>query len=123
GRYITEARTAAVSAVSVRHLAKRDASVLAILGSGVQARSHLEAITPIRRLSAVRVWSPNPVHRHEFARAAAAAGHPARASETASAALRGADLIVLATSATSPVLANDDVAPGAHVCAIGACRP
>ena len=59
GRYITEARTAAVSAVSVRQLARPDARVLAIIGSGVQARSHLEAIRHVRDLADVRVWSPN----------------------------------------------------------------
>src|SRR5512144_2384117 len=58
GRYITEARTAAVSAASTRALARKDASVLAILGSGVQAQSHLEALALVRPLSEVRVWSP-----------------------------------------------------------------
>ena len=59
GRYITEARTAAVSAVSARYLAKPDASTLAIIGSGVQARSHLEAYQHVRQLKEVRIWSPN----------------------------------------------------------------
>jgi alanine dehydrogenase len=58
GRYITEARTAAVSAVSARHLARAGASRLAIIGSGVQARSHLEALAEVRSLREVRVWSP-----------------------------------------------------------------
>ena len=60
GRYITEARTAAVSAVSVNYLAKPDAGVLALIGSGVQARSHLEAIDRVRQLQEVRVWSRSP---------------------------------------------------------------
>jgi ornithine cyclodeaminase/alanine dehydrogenase-like protein (mu-crystallin family) len=68
GRYITEARTAAVSAVSVRHLARRDASVLGIVGSGVQARSHLEAIRHVASLREVRVWSPDATRRERFAR-------------------------------------------------------
>src|SRR5664279_3135495 len=59
GRYITEARTAAVSAVSVRHMARRDARVLAIVGSGVQAHSHLEALALVRDFREIRVWSPN----------------------------------------------------------------
>ena len=67
GRYITEARTAAVSAVSVKHLARPDAAVLGIIGSGVQARSHLEAIRHVRTLTEVRVWSPNALHREAFA--------------------------------------------------------
>ena len=67
GRYITEARTAAVSAVSVSLLARADASTLAIIGSGVQARSHLEAIALVRPLKEVRVWSPTSEHRQQFA--------------------------------------------------------
>ena len=59
GRYITEARTAAVSAVSVRHMARADADVLAIIGSGVQAHSHLEALPLVRDFREIRVWSPN----------------------------------------------------------------
>src|SRR5262245_24488734 len=66
GRYITEARTAAVSAVSVDLLALPDAATLAILGSGVQARSHLEALSCVRRLADVRVWSPTESHRAAF---------------------------------------------------------
>src|SRR4026209_1633437 len=65
-RYVTEARTAAVSAVSVKHLARPDATVLGIIGSGVQARSHLEAIRHVRSLSDVRVWSPHALHREAF---------------------------------------------------------
>src|SRR6188472_4604916 len=56
GRYITEARTAAVSAASTKHLARRDARVLAVLGTGVQARSHIEALTRVRTFEEVRVW-------------------------------------------------------------------
>ena len=59
GRYITEARTAAVSAVSVRHMARADADVLAIIGSGVQAHSHLEALPLVRDFREISVWSPN----------------------------------------------------------------
>ncbi len=68
GRYITEARTAAVSAVSVQHLAREDADVLAILGTGVQARSHLEAISRVRPLKDVRVWSRTPANADIFVR-------------------------------------------------------
>src|SRR3954464_11883528 len=68
GRVITEARTAAVSALSVRLLARPEASRLALIGSGVQARSHLEAIGIVRQLSSVRVWSPTEAHRAAFVR-------------------------------------------------------
>jgi alanine dehydrogenase len=120
GRYITEVRTAAVSAVSVRHLARADASVLAILGSGVQARSHLEALFLVRQFEDVRVWSPTAEHLRRFV--ASAAG-PIRAARTAQEAVRGADVVVLATSSTTPVIADEWVASGTHVISIGACRP
>ena len=124
GRYITEARTAAVSAVSARFLAKRDASTLAIIGSGVQARSHLEAFAEVRQLTDVRVWSPKVLSRERFV--SDVSGHvavPVRATNTAEDAVRGADLIVLATSSTTPVLEDGWVAAGAHVVSVGACRP
>jgi ornithine cyclodeaminase len=124
GRYITEARTAAVSAVSARHLATPDASILAIIGTGVQARSHLEAYSEVRTLHEVRVWSPNTRSRERFVHDMS--GHTSArllATETAERAVDGADLIVLATSAASPVIEDDWVAPGAHVVSVGACRP
>ncbi|PWT82122.1 MAG: hypothetical protein C5B57_09185, partial [Blastocatellia bacterium] len=103
GRYITEARTAAVSAVSADLLAQDEASVLAILGSGQQARSHLEALDRVFELSDVRVWSPNSDHRAAFVEdmtpttAARLVG-----SDSAMQAVSGADLIVLATSSSEP---------------------
>jgi ornithine cyclodeaminase len=124
GRYITEARTAAVSAVSARHLARPGASRLAILGSGVQARSHVEAFAEVRALSEVRVWSPNARSRERFVEEMS--GHvPVRieAAASAAAAVSGADLIVLVTSSPTPVLDRAWVAKGAHVVSVGACRP
>ncbi len=124
GRYITEARTAAVSAVSVRHLARADASVLGIVGSGVQARSHLDAIRHVRQLSDVRVWSPNPLNRDAFVLAMSdQTGLPIRGVSSAAHAVRGADVVVLATSSPVPVIADEDIDAGAHVAAVGACRP
>ena len=124
GRYITEARTAAVSAVSVQRLARPEATSLAILGSGVQAHSHLTAIRHVRALTDVRVWSPTAAHREQFAReASAATGLPVRACATAADAARGADLIVTTTASKTPILNDEDVADGAHICAVGACRP
>jgi alanine dehydrogenase len=124
GRYITEARTAAVSAVSARHLSRPDASTLAIIGTGVQARSHLEAYAEVRALKDVRVWSPTPKSRDRFVDDMT--GHVAArlsATDTAEAAVSGADLIVLATSAPTPVVEHQWVADGAHVVSVGACRP
>jgi len=124
GRYITEARTAAVSAVSARFLARADASTLAIIGSGVQARSHLEAYSEVRALKDVRIWSPQSRSRERFV--SDMSGHvaaPIRATTSAEEAIRGADLIVLVTSSNTPVLDAGWVSPGAHVVSVGACRP
>jgi thiomorpholine-carboxylate dehydrogenase len=123
GRYITEARTAAVSAVSSRLLARKQASSLAIIGSGVQARSHLEALARVHRLRHVAVWSPNRERRERFALDASGAACPVRAVDHAGEAVVGADLIVLATSSPTPVIESGWVKPGAHLMSIGACRP
>ena len=124
GRYITEARTAAVSAVSARFLAKRNASTLAIIGSGVQARSHLEALQYVRQLEQVRIWSPRPHSRQQFVDdMSSRVPVGMTACESAEAAVRGADLIVLVTSSKTPVIEDGWVSPGAHVMCIGACRP
>jgi ornithine cyclodeaminase/alanine dehydrogenase-like protein (mu-crystallin family) len=124
GRYITEARTAAVSAVSARFLARANASKLAIIGTGVQARSHLEALQQVRQLKEVRVWSPKPVSRSQFVDdMRSKVSVPILARDTAEAAVRGADLIVLATSSKTPVVQDDWVGTGAHVMCVGACRP
>src|SRR5437763_10256762 len=116
GRLITEMRTAAVSAVATNALARADASVLAILGSGVQARSHLEAMRIVRKFREVRVWSPR--NADNFAQQ-----FNVRTATSAEEAVRGADVIVVATAATTPVLAGEWLAPGAHINASGATRP
>lgn len=124
GRFITEARTAAVSAVSTRLLALEDAGTLAIIGSGVQARSHLEALRLVRSLRQVRVWSPNEDRRRLFAlEMEPHAGAPIIAAASPREAIDGADLIVLATAAREPVILSEWVRDGAHICAVGACRP
>jgi alanine dehydrogenase len=120
GRYITEARTAAVSALSVRLLARRDAQTLAILGSGVQARSHLEALRTVWQFRDIRAWSPTRERLMEFV---GDSGRIVRAAETAEDAVRGAGVIVLVTSSTTPVIESDWLSPGAHVISVGACRP
>ena len=124
GRYITEARTAAVSAVSTRFLGKADASTLAIIGSGVQARSHLEAYQHVRQLQEVRIWSPREQSRQQFVNDMSEhVSFPIVAADTAEAAVRGADLIVLVTSSATPVIEDAWVSKGAHVVGVGACRP
>ena len=116
GRLITEMRTAAVSAVATRLLARPEASVLGILGSGVQARSHLEAMRLVRTIRDVRVWSPRnaPAFAKEF---------KVRAVATAEEAVRGADIVVVATSSQTPVLSGAWLEPGTHINAVGAPRP
>lgn len=124
GRYITEARTAAVSAVSVRRLAREDAGTIAIIGSGVQARSHLDAIGRVRTLREVRAWSPDRERLAAFVREMTPrTAAPVAASRSAQEAVEGADLIVLVTASREPVIQSAWVADGAHVCAVGACRP
>ena len=124
GRFITEARTAAVSAVATKHLARADASRLAIVGSGVQARSHLEAIAMVRPLHDIRVWSPSQDHRAAFAREMRPrVNAPIAVAASARDAVDGADLIVLATASREPVVRSEWIAQGAHICAVGACRP
>ena len=116
GRLITEERTAAVSAVATRHLARPDVAVLALIGSGVQARSHLTALRLVREFREVRVWSP---HRSaDFARE-----FGVTAAVSAEEAVRGADVIVTATTSRTPVLRGEWLSPGAHVNAVGAPRP
>jgi alanine dehydrogenase len=116
GRLITEMRTAAASAVATQLLARHEASVLAILGSGVQARSHLEALRQVRSFQEVRVWSPR--NAKSFAKQFGV--QPARSAEEA---VRGADVVTVATTSTTPVLLGEWLSPGAHVNAVGATRP
>ena len=116
GRLITEMRTAAASAVATERLARSDASVLGLLGSGVQAGSHLAALRHVRSFKDVRVWSPRNAQ-------AFAQRHGVKAAATAEDAVRGADVVVVAASATTPILHGRWLSPGTHVNAIGATRP
>jgi len=118
GRYITEVRTAAVSAVSARYLARKDAKVLGILGTGVQARSHLEALRLVRDFRELRVWSPTADHLRRFA-----AETGARAMESAEAVVRGADVVVAVTPSPTPVVESEWVDDGTHVIAVGSALP
>ena len=117
GRLITEMRTAAVSAAATKLLASPDAKILAILGSGVQARSHVEALRLVRQFQEIRVWSPTKEHAEQFAKEIGAT--PTSAEQ----AVRGADVVVTATSSKIPVVKGAWLKPGCHVNAIGACRP
>jgi len=118
GRYITEVRTAAVSAVSVRYLARQDSQVLGILGSGVQARSHWEALRLVRNFREVRAWSPNADRLRKFADETGVVAMP-----SAEAVVRGADVVVAATASPTPVIQNEWVDDGTHIIAVGSCVP
>lgn len=117
GRLITEMRTAAVSAAVTNRLASPNSHVLALLGSGVQAKAHLAALMHVREFDEVRVWSQTPANAKRFAEA-----HNAIATDAESA-VRGADVIVTATNARIPILRGVWLKPGAHVNAVGAPRP
>jgi ornithine cyclodeaminase/alanine dehydrogenase-like protein (mu-crystallin family) len=117
GRLITEMRTAAVSAVATNLLASAGAKILAILGSGVQAHSHAEALRLVRQFEEIRVWSPTREHAERFAKEIGAK------SMSAEEAARGADVIVTATSSKTPVLHGLWLKPGCHVNVVGASRP
>ena len=117
GRLITEMRTAAVSAAATKLLASPDAKVLAILGSGVQARSHAEALRLVRQFEEIRVWSPTKEHADQFASEISAT------AMSAEKAVRGADVVVTVTNSKEPVLQGSWLKPGCHVNAVGACRP
>ncbi len=124
GRSITAARTAAVSAVSATSLARQNGSVLAIIGSGVQARSHLEAMEIAFKLSEVRVWSPTPDHQSAFlSDMESTTTAKLVGTNSAEQAVRSADIVVLATSAAEPVVRSDWIKNGTHVIGVGACRP
>ena len=117
GRLITEMRTAAVTAVATKLLAKPNARVLAILGSGVQARSHFEALRLVRRFEEVRVWSRTPENARRFAAEIGAR------NMTAEQAVRGADVVVTVTGAPDPILRGEWLEPDALVAAVGAVGP
>ncbi len=117
GRLITEMRTAAVSAAATKVLAFPAAKILAILGSGVQSRSHAKALQLVRNFEEIRVWSPTKEHAERFAKEV---GGKAMSAEEA---VRGADVVVTTTNSKTPVLKGSWLKPGCHVNAIGACRP
>jgi ornithine cyclodeaminase len=124
---VTAVRTAAVSAVATAALAREDARVLAILGAGVQARSHVNALLPVRQFDQVRVYAPNRDHAHAVIDSIehAAGNHTLTAEATVSArdAVEGADVVVTATTSRTPVLELEWLSPGTHINAIGASTP
>ena len=117
GRLVTEMRTAGVSAAATKLLASPEARVLAILGSGVQARSHVEALRLVRPFQEIRVWSPTKAYANRFAEEIGAKSMPPEE------AVRDADVVVTVTNSKTPILRGAWLKPGCHVNAVGACRP
>ena len=117
---ITAIRTAAVSGAATRLLARTDAEDLAILGSGVQARTHLAAMLHSRPIQKVRVWSRDAEHSQRFAeRESKRHGIPVSAVATVQEAVKEADIICTTTSAREPVLKGEWITPGTHINAVG----
>jgi alanine dehydrogenase len=114
GTHITAVRTGGGSAVSTRALARVDAKVLAILGAGVQGRSHLDAVSRVRDFEEVRIASRNPEHARAFA-----ADTGATAFETFEEAVKGADVVCCCTSAAEPILRREWLGPGTHLTSVG----
>jgi ornithine cyclodeaminase len=121
---ITAVRTAAVSGLATRLLAREDAGDLAILGAGTQAAMHLAAMMAVRPVRQVRIWNRNAERARQFVRSMTALhGIPITATATVREAVAAADLVCTVTGATAPILEGAWLAPGVHVNAVGASVP
>lgn len=120
---ITSIRTAAVSALATKHLARADADDLAILGSGVQARTHLEAIALVRKIRRVRIWSRDAKRARALVDSVSGHFPEIAASASAESAIRDASIVCTVTSSTTPVLEGKWIGAGAHVNVVGAAAP
>jgi alanine dehydrogenase len=119
--YMGQLRTGAASGVATRYLARPDARVAAIIGTGGQAKTQLEAIAAVRRLESVRAYGRDSERREKFAKEMTKRlGVPVTAAASASAAVRGADIVCTATTASQPIVSGADLSNGAHINAIGA---
>jgi ornithine cyclodeaminase len=121
---LTAIRTAAVSGLATRLLAREDATNLALIGSGVQALSHIAAMRTVRPITRIRVWSPDAKRLRNFVETASTLHDvPITATDGPGAALAGADIICTVSSAREPVLCSEWIADGAHINAVGASTP
>ena len=121
---LTEIRTAAVSALATSLLARPDATEVAVIGTGVQARAHVQALAACRELTGIRVAGREPDRARRFAAdAGALVPVPVAAHDSVAGALAGAGIVVTATTSAVPVLERGWLAPGTHVNAVGACVP
>jgi len=118
--HLGQIRTGAASGVATKFLARADADVLGVIGSGFQAETQVAAISAVRKLREVRVWSRKPERRRDFAaRCASRFGLNVKATETAREAVEAAGIVITATSSKEPVLESDWISPGTHVNAMG----
>ncbi|XP_078096672.1 ketimine reductase mu-crystallin isoform X3 [Mustelus asterias] len=120
GAVITDMRTAAVSAIATKYLKRKNLDVLCILGAGPVAVSHYEIFTQMFPFKQVRVWSPT---RERVERFAETVKGPVQICASAKEAVLDADVVITVTMAMEPILFGEWVKPGAHVNAVGACRP
>jgi alanine dehydrogenase len=119
--YMGQLRTGAASGVATKYLARRDASVAAVIGTGGQAKTQLEAVAAVRKLSSARVYSRNAERRKQYAQEMSQRiGVPVEPANSSSEAVRGAHIICTATTTSQPVLHGSDLASGMHINAIGA---
>ena len=123
GRYVTEIRTAAVSAIATHALARAGYSAIAILGTGVQARAHIEAMCTLKSVESIRVWGRDADKAAELAAHDSGGGVTIKAVASVEDACRGVDVICTVTASAEPILDTQHVAPGVHINAVGACTP
>jgi alanine dehydrogenase len=119
--YMGQLRTGAASGVATKYLSRQSSRIAAIIGTGGQARTQLEAIAGVRKLESARVYGRNPTKRERFSREMTERlGFPVQTADSSGAAVRGADILCTATTAANPVVSGADLAPGVHINAIGA---
>jgi ornithine cyclodeaminase/alanine dehydrogenase-like protein (mu-crystallin family) len=123
GSRLGQLRTGAIGGVAAKCLSNKDAAIIGVIGSGPQARAQVRAIATVRRLRAMRVFSPTQAHRNQFAvEMGRTLNIPAAPVASAEAAVRDAHIVILATNSATPVLDGQYLAPGAHVHSLGAKR-
>jgi ornithine cyclodeaminase/alanine dehydrogenase-like protein (mu-crystallin family) len=124
GSYITAIRTACASAMATRALANPETPVLGILGAGVQARAHIQALCRVRKLNKIKLYSPSGISATNVKKELEqVAGVPIEVAESVEETVRNSDLVVTATTAQQPILKFEWLKPGAHVNAVGSHRP
>jgi len=124
GSYLTAIRTAATSAVAAKYLARNDSKIVGIIGSGIQAEAQLEAICCVKPIELARVYSPNSTHRHSFAqKMSKKLEKPIVETSNAYEAVKGADIVITATSCSKPVISGDWLGAGVSVISIGSGFP